>query len=70
VERGYATVVRHRKDDEDRSSSYDTLLELEQTYPPTSPSLLKLVPKPKRKDFIPVKIPNTQVKGLLMLPKI
>ena len=32
MERGYATVVRHRKDDEDRSSSYDTLLELEQTY--------------------------------------
>jgi len=32
VERGYATVIRHRKDDEDRSPSYDTLLELEQTY--------------------------------------
>jgi staphylococcal nuclease domain-containing protein 1 len=31
VERGYATVIRHRKDDEDRSSTYDALLELEQT---------------------------------------
>lgn len=30
VERGYATVIRHRKDDDDRSSTYDTLLELEQ----------------------------------------
>jgi staphylococcal nuclease domain-containing protein 1 len=31
VEKGYATVIRHRKDDEDRSPTYDTLLELEQT---------------------------------------
>lgn len=30
VERGYASVIRHRRDDEDRSPVYDTLMEAEQ----------------------------------------
>jgi len=61
VERGYATVVRHRKDDEDRSSSYDTLLELEQTYPPPFIGLLIPVHKRKQRECIQAKIQNLQV---------
>lgn len=30
IEKGYATVVRHRRDDEDRSSDYDKLMIAEQ----------------------------------------
>lgn len=32
VENGWASVVRHRKDDEDRSPIYDELLAAEETY--------------------------------------
>lgn len=32
VENGLASVVRHRKDDEDRSPIYDELLAAEETY--------------------------------------
>ncbi len=32
VEKGYASVVRHKRDDEDRSSDYDKLMAAEQTY--------------------------------------
>lgn len=32
IEKGYATVVRHRRDDEDRSSDYDKLMAAEQMY--------------------------------------
>ena len=31
IEKGYASVVRHRRDDEDRSSDYDKLMAAEQT---------------------------------------
>jgi staphylococcal nuclease domain-containing protein 1 len=30
IERGFASVVRHRRDDEDRSSDYDKLMAAEQ----------------------------------------
>lgn len=32
MENGWASVVRHRKDDEDRSPIYDELLAAEETY--------------------------------------
>lgn len=32
VEAGYASVVRHRRDDEDRSPDYDDLLQAEEEY--------------------------------------
>jgi len=31
IEKGYASVVRHKRDDEDRSSDYDKLMAAEQT---------------------------------------
>ena len=30
IEKGYASVVRHKRDDEDRSSDYDKLMAAEQ----------------------------------------
>ena len=34
IERGLASVVRHKRDDEDRSPDYDKLIAAEQTYVP------------------------------------
>jgi hypothetical protein len=32
IEKGFASVVRHRRDDEDRSPDYDKLMAAEQTF--------------------------------------
>jgi staphylococcal nuclease domain-containing protein 1 len=68
VERGYATVIRHRKDDEDRSPTYDTLLELEQKY--WLSFISNIVLKMKPREFIPVRSRSMRANVSLMPLKI
>jgi len=63
VERGYASVVRHRKDDEDRSATYDTLLQLEQAYSIPFLCFSQLVHKHRQWGSIRARTQNSQVKG-------
>jgi staphylococcal nuclease domain-containing protein 1 len=40
IEKGLASVVRHKRDDEDRSPDYDKLMAAEQAFVSFSPSAL------------------------------